>query len=111
MVLVVEDIGRIVGVLRGGRADYPRRTLLESLFIDGKFHHQGIGRQLVTYFEQDYITRDVKVFKLSAPSSQCHSTKAWALKKSTGMRSICSFDQAGLPYQPMNKIVKDRRPG
>ncbi len=41
MVCVAEKDGEIVGVLRG------RRDKLQSLFVRGDLHRQGIGRQLV----------------------------------------------------------------
>jgi GNAT superfamily N-acetyltransferase len=65
-VWVAEADGAVVGVLRGGRVDELGRTVLQSLFVSGKHHRQGIGQALVKKFEQEYIARGVTVFKLLA---------------------------------------------
>ena len=46
-VLVAELDGQVVGILRGGRTDWLGRTVLQSLFVSGSHHRQGIGRKLV----------------------------------------------------------------
>src|SRR5512142_1547535 len=46
-VLVAEMDGQIVGVLRGGRVDELGRTVLQSLFVSGKYHRHGLGQKLV----------------------------------------------------------------
>jgi len=108
-VWVAEDDGQIVGVLRGGRTDYKGRTVLSSLFVSGKCHRQGIGRALVEYFEQEYISKGVSTFKLSATLHAVPFYLSVGYKKSTGVRSMNSFDEAGLPYQPMKKVVKIKK--
>ena len=105
-VLVAEVDGRIVGVLRGGRVDHLGRTVLQSLFVDGSCHRQGIGRKLVERFEKEYIRRGVTVFKLLATLYAVPFYLAMGYRKSTGVRSIHSFAGQGLPSQPMKKVVK-----
>jgi len=105
-VWVAEADGAIVGVLRGGRVDEFGRTVLQSLFVSGKHHHQGIGRALVEKFEREYIRRGVTVFKLLATLHAVPFYLSMGYKKSTGVRIIHSFDGSGLPSQPMKKVIK-----
>jgi GNAT superfamily N-acetyltransferase len=105
-VLVAEMSGQIVGVLRGGRTDEMGRTVLQSLFVSGNHHRQGIGRKLVERFEKEYIARGVTVFKLLATLHAVPFYLAMGYRKSTGVRFIQSFEGQGLPSQPMKKVVK-----
>jgi GNAT superfamily N-acetyltransferase len=105
-VLVAELDGRIIGILRGGRVDELGRTVLQSLFVSGSHHRQGIGRQLVERFEQEYIVRGVRVFKLLATLEAVPFYLEMGYRKSTGARSIHSFDGSGLMSQPMKKVLK-----
>ena len=105
-VWVAEVDGKIVGVLRGGRIDHLGRTVLSSLFVSGTHHRQGIGRALVEHFEQEYIAKGVSIFKLSATLYAVPFYVNVGYKKSTGVRSMHSFEEGGLPYQPMKKVVK-----
>jgi len=104
-VWVAERGGEILGVLRGGRVDHLGRTVLSSLFVSGKHHRQGIGRALVERFEREYLAKGVRVFKLSATLYAVPFYLSTGYKKSTGVRSMSSFDESGLPYQPMKKVV------
>ena len=105
-VLVAKMDGRIVGVLRGGRVDERGRTVLQSLFVSGSCHRQGIGRKLVERFEKEYTGRGVTVFKLLSTLHAVPFYQAMGYRKSTGVRSIHSFDGQGLPSLPMKKVVK-----
>ena len=105
-VWVAEADGTIVGVLRGGRVDELGRTVLQSLFVGGEYHHQGIGRALVEKFEGEYIGRGVTVFKLLATLHAVPFYLSMGYRKSTGVRGIHSFDGSGLPSQPMKKVIK-----
>jgi GNAT superfamily N-acetyltransferase len=105
-VLVAEMDGQILGVLRGGRVDEKGRTVLQSLFVDGGCHRQGIGRKLVERFEEEYVGQGVKVFKLWATLYAVPFYQAMGYRKSTGVRFIHSFEERGLPSQPMKKVVK-----
>ena len=104
-VWVAAQDGEIVGVLRGGRVDHLGRTVLSSLFVSGKCHRQGIGRALVEQFEAEYAARGVTVFKLSATLYAVPFYLSVGYKKSTGVRSMHSFEEDGLPYQPMKKVL------
>lgn len=104
-VLVAESDSQIVGVLRGGRADKLGRTVLQSLFVSGSHHRQGIGRKLVDQFEQEYIARGVSVFKLVATIHAVPFYLAMGYRRSTGVRLTRSFEGQGLPSQPMKKVV------
>jgi GNAT superfamily N-acetyltransferase len=107
-VWVAEMNGRIVGVLRGGRVDELGRTVLQSLFVNGKCQHQGIGRKLVERFEKEYLARGVIIFKLLATMYAVPFYLAMGYRKSTGVRCIHSFEETGLPSQPMKKTLKRR---
>jgi GNAT superfamily N-acetyltransferase len=104
-VWVAEQDGEIVGVLRGGRVDHRWRTVLSSLFVSRKYHRQGVGRSLVEQFEAEYVTQGVTVFKLSATLYAVPFYLSVGYKRSTGVRSMHSFDEGGLLYQPMKKVV------
>ncbi|MGB9359866.1 MAG: GNAT family N-acetyltransferase [Acidimicrobiia bacterium] len=104
-VWVAEDEGEVVGVLRGGRTDHRGRTVLSSLFVDGQRHRQGIGRTLVAWFEQEYATRGVDVFKLSATLYAVPFYLRMGYRKSTGVRTMASLGESGLAYQPMKKTL------
>jgi len=106
-VWVAEADGAIVGVLRGGRVDELGRTVLQSLFVSGKYHRQGIARALVEKFEREYVRRGVTVFKLLATLHAVPFYLSMGYKKSTGVRGIHSFDGSGLPSQPMKKVIKN----
>ena len=105
---VAEDEGEIVGVLRGGRTDHRGRTVLSSLFVNGQRHRQGVGRALVEWFEQEYAMRGVDVFKLSATLRAVPFYLAMGYQRSTGVRSMASFGESGLAYQPMKKTLSQQ---
>jgi GNAT superfamily N-acetyltransferase len=97
IVLVAEEEGEIVGVLRG------RPARLGSLFVQGDRHHQGIGRALVERFEariRDCGSRAVKV--AAAPVAVPFYLKV-GYKRCTGMRKMRIFGVDGYVYQPMKK--------
>jgi predicted N-acetyltransferase YhbS len=60
VVLVAEEDGEIVGVLRG------RRERLASLFVRGDRHRRGIGRRLVTAFEESSRRDGVTMIRVAA---------------------------------------------
>lgn len=100
VVLVAEDRGEIVGVLRGS----PGRV--HSLFVDGDRHEQGIGRQLMDEFEAWCRARDVTKITLAATPYAVGFYQRLGYKKSTGVRSMSIFGAAApFPYQPMKKVL------
>jgi len=104
-VWVAEAEGEIVGVVRGGSTDHRGRTVLSSLFVDGQRHRRGVGRMLVERFEQEYVERGVEVFKLSATLYAVPFYLKMGYQRSTGVRTMASFGESGLAYQPMKKTV------
>lgn len=103
LVLVAVIDGEIRGVLRGGRIDSKGRTVLQSLFVDGNYHRQGIGRRLVERFEQEFVAKGTHVFKLASSLYAVPFYEAMGYRKSTGERRLHSFGTAGSTYQPMKK--------
>jgi GNAT superfamily N-acetyltransferase len=104
MVFVADDDGQIVGILRG------RSDKLQSLFVRGDHHRQGIGRRLVERFEQACEREGVAEIKLRATLYAVPFYQAMGYKRTTGTRRMKSFEGPGLPYQPMKKILR-RKPG
>lgn len=100
MVLVAEKDGEIVGVLRG------RKDKLQSLFVRGDLHRQGIGRRLVERFEQACVRQGTQVIRVMSTLYAVPFYQRMGYKKSTGMRSMKSFEGEGLAYQPMKKVFK-----
>ncbi|MCP4427404.1 MAG: GNAT family N-acetyltransferase, partial [Chloroflexi bacterium] len=98
IVLVAEDAGEIVGVLRG------REERLGSLFVCKDHHRRGIGRELVARFEQESARLGVRVIRVAATLYAVPFYKAMGYKPSTGVRNGWSFEGHGLKYQPMRKI-------
>lgn len=100
MVFVAEKDADVVGVLRG------RKDKLQSLFVRGEFHRQGIGRRLVARFEDDCIRQGALEIRLMATLYSVPFYQALGYKKTTGVRRMKSFDGEGLEYQPMKKVLK-----
>jgi GNAT superfamily N-acetyltransferase len=99
MVFVAEKDGMIVGVLRG------RSDKLQSLFVRGDVHRQGIGSSLVQRFEAACKEQGSDKIKLMSTLYAVPFYHAMGYKKSTGIRRMHSFEGEGLPYQPMKKIL------
>ncbi len=99
VVLVAEDDGEIVGVLRG------RRERLASLFVRGDHHRRGIGRALVERFEEESIEQGVGVIRLAATLYAIPFYTALGYRRTTGLRNGWSFEGRGLKYQPMKKVL------
>ena len=104
MVWIAVDDGEIVGVLRGGRKDKQQRTVLQSLFVKGNHHRQGIGRKLVERFERECLRQGATVIRLAATLYAVPFYLAMGYKRSTGVRSGQSFEGSGLKVQPMRKV-------
>ena len=86
-----------MGVLRG------RRERLASLFVRGNCHGQGIGRSLVTHFEQACRDQGVTVIRVASTLYAIPFYLKMGYKRSTGVRSGRSFEGRGLRIQPMKK--------
>jgi predicted N-acetyltransferase YhbS len=100
MVFVAEDDGEIVGVLRG------RKERLQSLFVRGDHHRQGIGQCLVECFEKECQLQGTGVIRVAATLFAVPFYQAMGYQKSTGVRSGWSFEGRGLPVQPMKKTFR-----
>jgi GNAT superfamily N-acetyltransferase len=103
MVLVAEDNGEIVGVLRG------RSGKLQSLFVREEDHRRGVGRRLVEHFEVGCARQGATVIKLQATLYAVPFYLSMGYKKTTGVRRMRSFAGAGLPYQPMKRVLRAMR--
>ena len=103
MVFVAEDGGEIVGVLRG------KSDQLQSLFVRGDHHRQGIGRALVERFEEECIRQGSREIRVRATLYAVPFYLSVGYKRTTGVRSMRSFEGRGLPYQPMKKVLGDSR--
>ncbi len=106
MVLVAEEDGKIVGVLRGGRKDQGR-IVLQSLFVRSSCQRRGIGRRLVTRFERAYARQGATVFRVVSTLYGVPFYTALGYKRSTGIRTGMSFEGTGFPIQPMRKKLAD----
>jgi GNAT superfamily N-acetyltransferase len=99
IVLVAEDDGQVVGVLRG-RADK-----LQSLFVHGDRHRQGIGRRLVERFERACVRQGATVIRVQATLYAVPFYLKMGYKRSTGVRCMRIFGGTGFRYQPMKKVL------
>jgi predicted N-acetyltransferase YhbS len=99
LVLVAEDEGQIVGVLRG------KRERLGSLFVRGDHHRQGIGRSLVERFEQECVQLGASQIKVASTLYAVPFYVEMGYKKTTGLRTGRSFGGSGLKWQPMKKCL------
>lgn len=99
MIFVAEDGDQIVGVLRCK----PGR--LQSLFVRGDHHHQGIGRKLVEQCEHWCANHGSLAIRLASTLYAVPFYSALGYKKSTGVRNGWSFEGEGLKYQPMKKHI------
>jgi GNAT superfamily N-acetyltransferase len=98
-VYLAEVDGIIVGVLRG------RLDRLGSLFVDRKYHRQGIGRSLVEHFENEVRRNQGTVIRVASSLYAVPFYLDMGYQKSTGIRNSWSFQGYGLPIQPMKKIL------
>jgi GNAT superfamily N-acetyltransferase len=99
MVLVAEHQREVLGVLRG------RTTRLGSLFVRGDCHRQGIGRGLVTRFEQECVGQGGSAIKVAATLYAVPFYLEMGYRRTTGLRAYRGFGGSGLVYQPMKKVL------
>jgi predicted N-acetyltransferase YhbS len=100
IVLVAEDNGKIVGVLRG------RKERLASLFVHKDHHRRGIGRKLVEQFEQESVNQSVDLIEVAATLYAVPFYKKMGYEESGEIKTSWSFDGYGLPHLPMKKRLK-----
>ena len=99
IVLVAEEEGRIIGVLRG------RRGRLASLFVAAGRQRRGTGSALVDGFEQWVAGNGGGTVKVSSTLFAVPFYRAIGYRRTTGVRRMRSFEGDGLPYQPMGKEI------
>jgi GNAT superfamily N-acetyltransferase len=98
-VLVADDEGEIVGVLRG------RAERLGSLFVRGDRHRGGIGRRLVVRFEELARFAGGRRIQVAATPYAVPFYLAVGYRRSTSARRMKVFDGGGYEYQPMKKVL------
>jgi N-acetylglutamate synthase-like GNAT family acetyltransferase len=91
---VAEENNKIVGMVRG------TINKLTSLFVDGREHKKGIGKQLVDKFENEAKRKGSKQIKLNASLHATYFYQKMGYKKSTGIRNF-----KGLKVYPMKKVL------
>jgi len=92
---VALDNDKIIGVVRGGL------IRVSNLFVNGKYHGQGIGKRLMTKFETEAKKLGSEKIKIRASLYAVPFYKKMDYKKTGGERKIF-----GLRYIPMKKILK-----
>lgn len=99
IVLVAEINGEIASVLRGsiGR--------LHSLFVSETYHRLGVGTALMKEFETHCRQQKADKITMAATLYAVPFYTAIGYKRSTGIRSMRSFQAHGLQYQPMKKTL------
>jgi GNAT superfamily N-acetyltransferase len=105
VVLVAEEGGAVVAVLRGGRVDGKGRAVLQSLFVDADHQRRGIARRLVARFERLCRKRGITVIKVASTLYAVPFYRALGYERSTGARTMRSFEGKRLAYQPMKKTL------
>ena len=89
----------LIGVLRG------RKDRLQSLFVRGDRHLQGIGSRLVLCFEQECVQQGATVIRVASTLLAVPFYQKMGYYKTTGVRSGWSFGGSGLQWQPMKKVL------
>lgn len=93
---VAENDGRIVGMLRA--VD----NRIVNLFVNAKFHHNGIGRKLIQRYEKESIKLGYHNIVLHSQIYAVPFYQACGFKKTTGIRN-----RNGLIIQPMKKLLEN----
>lgn len=93
--LVAVEKGKIVGMLRGN----PSRII--NLFVDGRYHKQGIAKNLVKRFEEISKEKRSSQVKIRASLYAVPFYEKVGYKKTTGIRNFL-----GIKIQPMVKELK-----
>jgi GNAT superfamily N-acetyltransferase len=97
IVLVADDGGELVGVLRG------RAERLGSLFVRGDRHRCGIGGALVERFEKLAWLQGGRRIHVAATPYAVPFYLAVGYKRSTSARRMRVFEGSDYLYQPMKK--------
>jgi GNAT superfamily N-acetyltransferase len=93
---VAVEKDKIIGIIRG------RKDRIVNLFVDGKYHGQGVGRNLIKKFEKECIKLDSKKINIRASLFATLFYVKMGYKKTTGIRNF-----KNLKIQPMQKTLID----
>ena len=77
---VATDNNKIIGIVRGT----PER--INSLFVDGKYQKQGIGKKLVEFFVRTAKKQGAEFIKVRSSVFALSFYQAMGFKKTTGLR-------------------------
>jgi GNAT superfamily N-acetyltransferase len=94
--LVAVDGTEVVGVLRC------QEEWVRNLFVDGRYHRQGIGSRLMEECERTCRRRGLQALKLNSTLFALPFYQVRGYKKMTGVQR-----REGLAYQPMKKSLTD----
>lgn len=95
--VAVED-GGVVGLVRG----FERRVI--NLFVLGKYHGKGIGKDLMERFESEAKRKGSKQINIRASTYAVPFYEHLGYKKTTGIRTFRRIP--GLRIQPMRKKLR-----
>lgn len=86
---------KMVGIIRG------KKNRIINLFVDGAFHHLGIGRKLINLFEAQARKEGSEFIKIRSSLYAADFYAKCGYKKTTGIRSFHE-----LKIQPLKKNLK-----
>ncbi len=89
----------IIGIIRGTRDN------ILNLYVEDKYTHKGIGRELVTLFEQKVKNEGFSQIRLSSTLDAIGFYEILGFKKTTGIRMARYSGRKGYEYQPMMKPI------
>jgi len=92
---VATEKGKIIGIIRG------MPDSLTSLFVEGKYHKQGIGKKLFEFFQKEAIKQGSKSIKVRASLFATSFYQKIGFKKTTGQRRF-----QGMAIYSMKKTLK-----
>ena len=93
---MAERDGQIVGMLRA--VD----NRIVNLFVNGRYHHSGIGKKLLQRYEKECRTLGYGTIVLRSQLYAVPFYQTCGFKKTTGIRN-----RDGLTIQPMKKILRE----
>src|SRR3989344_100268 len=88
------DNKKIVGMIRG------TKSYMVNLFVNGNYHNQGIGRELVNKFENEAKKQVYSEIKIRASLFAVPFYQKIGYKKTTGIKNY-----KGIKVYPMKKLI------
>jgi len=98
IIFVADDSERVVGVVRGNE----HRVF--QLFVDERYHGQGLGRKPMERFENTARRKDSRQINLRSSLYAIQFYEHLGYRKTTGIRTSLMFGD--IRYQPMKKELK-----